>query len=244
MSKRHVRLGFVMVLLLVVGAASYLLRGTCRGLPSFVPVAGGTALLGSREPGGWPIHERVLPALSIGTKEITAGQFAEYLNASASHGLDRHPALQRVDGRWRADHGCLPVSHVSLADAEGYCRWLAERMGRPVRLPDEDEWEAAARGGIRGAPFPWGWEAPEGRAQFAASGVRAVGSYPANGAGLYDMAGNLAEWCRAPAGEKRAIARGGSFADRDGRRLAVWSRTEFPRDYRDADVGFRVVMGP
>lgn len=99
-----------------------------------------------------------------------------------------------------------PVTHVAFADAVNYCLW----SGR--RLPSEAEWEFAARGGLEGARFPWGDELePRGerRANIwvgdfprrgpeaaGSAGTSRVGSYPPNGYGLFDMAGNVWEWTR------------------------------------------------
>jgi formylglycine-generating enzyme required for sulfatase activity len=101
----------------------------------------------------------------------------------------------------REDH---PVVHVSFADAEAYAAWAGKR------LPTEAEWEFAARGGLDAAEFVWGdafmpggkhmantWQGPFPWRNFAADGFERtapVGSYPPNGYGLYDMAGNVWEW--------------------------------------------------
>ena len=99
-----------------------------------------------------------------------------------------------------------PVVHVALEDVEAYCAWAE------VDLPTEVEWEYAARGGLPGAIFTWGnEERPDGQimanswqGHFPWQNTKEdgyvftspVGSFPANGYGLLDMAGNVWEWTR------------------------------------------------
>jgi formylglycine-generating enzyme required for sulfatase activity len=92
-----------------------------------------------------------------------------------------------------------PAAHVSWMDARRYCRWLSTRSGLPIRLPSEAEWECACRAGGRTA-FCFGNDEDllQEHAWFRANAqekAHKVATRRANAWGLFDLHGNLAEWC-------------------------------------------------
>jgi len=141
----------------------------------------------------------------------------------------------------------FPVVNVSWYDAVTYCNWLSLETGRAYRLPTEAEWEYAAVGG-RAQPYPWGHEEPAGRACFGKGAICPVGAFKANMFGLFDMAGNVAEWCQNDFAKnsKEKVIRGGSWAvsAANPEFLTASHRDHFDPNHVRNEIGFRVALSP
>jgi len=177
-----------------------------------------------------------------------------------------HPEGPQSDVADRGDH---PAVHVSWNDGQAYCAWAG------ARLPTEAEWEVAARGGLEGHPFPWGDQLePDGSHQMNVfqgefpggdtgadgyAGTAPVDAFNPNGYGLYNVCGNVWEWCsdwlgleyyrtaplRAPEGPTTGalrVQRGGSYLCHASycRRYRVSARFGSAPDSSSSNVGLRV----
>jgi sulfatase modifying factor 1 len=166
---------------------------------AFAEFAAATGHVTEAERFGWSfVFGGLLPDDFPPTRAAAAAQWWRQVDGACWH----RPEGPGSDVADRMDH---PVVHVSFNDAEAYCAWTG------TRLPTEAEWEYAARGGLAGAPYPWGDELePEGehrmnvfQGAFPArntcadgyAGTCPVDAFPANGYGLHNMTGNVWEWC-------------------------------------------------
>ena len=155
-----------------------------------------------------PVRTVHLDAFYMDVYEVTNAQFKAFVDANPQWQKDNiedrfhwGSYLGHWDGNdypaGKADH---PVGNMNWYAAMAYAAWAGKR------LPTEAEWEYAARGGLVGKKYPWGdtisladanySEYDENRNRIGGIGdTTPVGQYPANGYGLYDMAGNVREWC-------------------------------------------------
>lgn len=207
----------------------------------FAAIPAGTYPLGSAAGRSFEQPEgRELEGFKMLIHEVRVADFICFLNQTTRDFPDS-PQITRLARGYRAGPGQarLPVTRVDYPDAEAYAAWLGQHTGRSVRLPTEAEWESAARGGLAGGVYPRGWREEGGH-----DALRPRGG-GANGYGLYDMAGNVYEWCIPDPGRAQkglAAGRGGSWAERDPKMQTVYARAFFDRGYRDVDMGFRVVL--
>lgn len=198
----------VVILLLIIAAVLHLPQPNRPRLPpaGMVWVPPGPFVMGTDagRPDESPPHVVDLPGFYIDRYEVTAAEYARFLNARGSLTCDGHPCadlwpenpqspLQVVSYtvRARPGLGSHPVTWVSWYGAAAFCAYYGKR------LPTEAEWEKAARG-PDGRRYPWGNEYLPGRANAGGvhRGTLPVGSLPL-GASPYaalDMAGNVWEW--------------------------------------------------
>jgi formylglycine-generating enzyme required for sulfatase activity len=224
-----------------------------------------------------PAHTVYLDAFYIDKYEVTNAQYEKFVRATGHNQPDGN---KMVKGQWQSgfkpwtDHNfngnTQPVVCVNWEDAKAYADWADKR------LPTEAEWEKAARGKLVGKKYVWGdeWPPPKGAGNFDDENVidndvingyidgyaytAPVGQFNPNGYGLYDMAGNVWEWCadwydssyyasspksnpNGPSFGEYHILRGGSWDYEVGRYLRVTLRACSP-SVATYNLGFRCAI--
>jgi len=228
-------------------------------LLEMVVIPGGTFLMGSRAGHGYddecPQHGVKVSSFLMGKHPVTQGQWAAVMG-------------------WIPPYRCTgarrPVDSVSWDDARTFCERLSERTGRAYRLPSEAEWEYGCRAGTT-TPFTFGETITTDLANYVGEHIyrsepkgiyrhetTEVGSFPPNAFGLYDMHGNVWEWCAdawhdnyggAPADgsvwESRVgslrVLRGGCWHDPPGLCRSAARLKHVPHEGEDF-FGFRVAL--
>ena len=147
-----------------------------------------------------PRHKVIIASFAIEIHPVTNEQFVRFIEAMGGEKDSNHNDIIRLrDSRIKRSAGRVliesgyakhPVVGVTWYGAVAYAKWVGKR------LPTEAEWEIAARGGIESALYPSGEDIEKSQANFFSSDTTAVMSYVPNDFGLYDMAGNVYEWCQ------------------------------------------------
>jgi len=213
-----------------------------------------------------PVHTVVLDSFYLGATEVTFAQYDRFCNDTGREKPD--------DNGW--GRGERPAINIQWSDAVAFCRWLTQKSGRRIRLPTEAEWEYAAREGGKKVRFGNGKDIadPEGinyngatddLPPYAMAGVNRgqtvpVASFAPNALGLYDMSGNVWEWCsdwfdkeyyrhspeKNPGGPDAGtyrVMRGGSWKHGGGR---CSGRGAYTPEYKNGGelMGFRLARTP
>ncbi len=241
----------------VITIAALLFTTIClaQSYPEMITVEGGTFTMGDTEMEGeaneQPSHQITLKTYKIAKTETTVAQWKVFCNATG-RSMPEAPSWGWIDSH--------PIVNVNYGDAVAYCDWLAEKMDADYRLPTEAEWEYAARGGKQSAGYKYsggrsldnaGWYNANSNEQ-----THPVAQKKANELGIYDMSGNVWEWCKdwygsysnaaqtnpkgATSGANRVL-RGGSWNSSASHCRVAYRDNGDPssRSYYD---GFRVVL--
>jgi len=164
-------------------------------------IPGGAFFRGSNNGGRdeIPRHQVVIDPFAIDVHPVTNEQFVRFLDVLGGekdgNNSDvirlRESRIKRSNGRLNIESGYAkhPVVGVTWYGAVAYAKWVGKR------LPTEVEWEIAACGGQEEVVYPVGNNIERSQANFFSSDTTAVMSYPPNNYGIYDMAGNVYEWC-------------------------------------------------
>ncbi|SFM49485.1 Formylglycine-generating enzyme, required for sulfatase activity, contains SUMF1/FGE domain [Methylobacterium pseudosasicola] len=229
----------------------------CDRCPELVILRAGTFEMGAGAlPFDRPVHRVTIPRpFAIARRETTVDEWHSCVEAGACK-YRPNPSEEQS--------GAHPITNVSWFDAQDYVAWLSARTRRTYRLPSEAEWEYAARGGTNTA-FAWGAQVGDSKAncrecsRTARPELSSVASFAPNGFGLFDMAGNAAEWVEDCWNESyrgapqdgtawstgscgQRVLRGGSF-DSTATYVKPTARFRYDADVRYYANGFRVARG-
>ncbi len=210
----------------------------------WIDVEGGTFKMGS----GNTARQVTLERFMMSATEVTFDQYDAFCDATGRRKPD--------DKGW--GRGTRPVLNVSYDDAVEFCQWVGKGTGSPVRLPNEAEWEYAARGGRLSRGYTFSGSNDKNEVSWnednSAYQTHPVATKKPNELGLYDMSGNVWEWCAdlsdanrtwssptasGPGSGVRRVARGDSF-DNPGAAMGVRTAVSIDRNSRHYNLGFRV----
>ena len=226
-------------------------------LPKMVLVEGGTFEMGDdwelRNDNEKPVHKIKISTFYISKFPITVAQYKVYCQENQ---------IAFEDKLFNRENRHHPIANVTWHNAKDYTDWLSKITGKQYRLPTEAEWEYAARGGCKSQGYKYsGGDDIEKIAWYYNNSngqTHEVGSKKSNELGIFDMSGNVWEWCldwydgdyyskspfENPIGPKEGqfkVLRGGSWSNRDsGCRVAI--RNYYDPQLSFSNYGFRVVL--
>jgi sulfatase modifying factor 1 len=212
------------------------LAGSC--LTGMVGLPGGSFVVGQRGD-TVAIKPFCMDATEVTVDAYTAcaGCTTDHVGESMAKGTA--PGTDPLCNYGVTGRGNHPMNCVDWAQADTYCR------AHGKRLPTEEEWEWAARGGSAGTAYPWGNEPPESRPCWMGvskrHGTCAVGTSPSGDApsGVHDLLGNVWEWTATSYDATNRIARGGGWSTSVPAHLGAMVRDKRPMAERVNSLGFR-----
>jgi sulfatase modifying factor 1 len=246
----------------------------CSFCPETVLIKGGTFSMGSAEDDSdeKPVHTVTVSSFNLGKYEVTVGQYLQFVDEMKIC----YPEWLEPGNRYNIETGDnpyyreegysrqatdLPIAGISWKDAQAYCQWLSMKTGYHFRLPTEAEWEYAARGGADALPYRYAggdtldlvaWHSGNTNSR-----PQPVGARVPNALGLYDLSGNVWEWCsdryesgyyaksaardpQGPSSGPSRVIRGGAWNSKP-QHCRVTNRLGYTPDFRFSFLGFRVV---
>ena len=236
---------------------------TIKGMSfDMVYVEGGTFQMGATSEQGRdyysdeiPVHSVTLSDYYIGKFEVTQGLWEKVMGTTIHE--------QRIKAGYSSTNGVgsdYPMYYVNWEEAQEFCTRLGQLTGKNYALPTEAQWEYAARGGVKSRGYKYSGSNTIGNVAWysdnSSSSTRPVATKQPNELGLYDMSGNVWEWCSdwdgyyssesqsnptGPSTGSRRVLRGGSWGYYAGGCRVSYRIGNYP-SYRNFNYGFRVVL--
>jgi formylglycine-generating enzyme required for sulfatase activity/serine/threonine protein kinase len=237
-------------------------NGSTRTIkPELIEIPGGTFQMGrdGATAAELPVHTVIVKPFAIDKTEVTNAEYVQFVSET-----QHAPPSNWVGGKPIPGDELLPVTFVSQDDADAFAEWRSKRDRVQYRLPTEEEWEYAARGGDQDNIYPWGNTWVDDYAVTKSTGAlkpKPVGSSPNDKTrwGVMDMMGNVYEWTSTKAnyypgsagtveGEQRGhyVFRGASYATlQNPKPISATRRDWVSGETKVSPLGFRLVReGP